>query len=141
MGKTKGDVFHAEKGRLADLELPPSAVDPGLRDADNATPSWGVRGFGGAGGVSADSCDPALREDYPRIHQFLTQSRWGGVTRKTGTLLVFCDDCKFKVCLNDRETGMSAFLSFGSILEALDGLEKALTIGDLDWRTPKWKKK
>jgi hypothetical protein len=60
--------------------------------------------------------------------------------RKTGTVLVFAEQGKWKGCLNDRDGGNYAFVSSDSLLGLVDALEKGLKQGGLDWRkNKKWK--
>lgn len=71
---------------------------------------------------------------YPTLHDFLTLTGWAGKQRKSGTVLVFAEDGKWKCCLNDRDGGHYCFVSSDSLAGLLGALEGGLKGGTLDWR-------
>lgn len=74
-------------------------------------------------------------EGSPTLFEFLTQRDWpDGSLREPGTLLVFTEDGHFKACLNDRDSGHSAFASGRTPTDLLEVLEKGLTENGLEWR-------
>ena len=67
----------------------------------------------------------------------MTQTDVSGRPRRPGSLTVFCEDGRVKGALSEREEGLVAFLSGKTVLELLEGLEKGLATGSLDWRPSK----
>lgn len=93
-------------------------------------------GTGGAssGGMFRGGADDSRRH----LGEFLGDSRYeDGTPRRPGTLNVFYEDGKWKGCLNDRDQGLVAFLTGGSLGELLDDVERHLKEGGLDWRKAK----
>lgn len=60
-----------------------------------------------------------------------------GAPRERSMLLVFVEDGRFKVALQDRQEGRSLWAGADSISEALRALESALKSGNGDWRQMK----
>lgn len=58
--------------------------------------------------------------DFTSTWEFLTSTVWPdtGEPRQTGTILLFAEDGRLKVCLNDRDQGVLAF----SVVDAGDGV-------------------
>lgn len=91
---------------------------------------------GGQGdGVAAS--DVRVIQVCPVLHAFMTMTVVRGKPRKPGSLTLFCEDGKIKGALTDREMGMVAFLSSEGFLGLVEGLEKGLKGGTLDWRPGK----
>lgn len=89
--------------------------------------------------VRADAAEFACDDDgfgdqYPGIFEILARQRYQGNPRKTGKLLFFVDYGKASLCITDVCTGQVAFYKAGSFGEALEGLERALQGGTVDWR-------
>ena len=79
--------------------------------------------------------DEALKSLRPALFDYMCVTKYGdGSPRKTSTLLSFCEDGVFKICINDRENSRSAFVSGRSFEEALDVLETALDSDTVEWR-------
>lgn len=95
-------------------------------------------GSGDRGYVAAH--DVEFSREYPVLTQFLTLAGHGGAQRVTGSLLLFCEDGKWKACLSDRDEGYYAFCSADSFTGLLGALEKGLKSGSLDWRVSKNKR-
>lgn len=71
----------------------------------------------------------------PLLWAHLTDSSWDdGTARQRSTLTVFCDGGLWKVCLNDREGGRSAFQSGETLEAALEATEHGLEADSLPWR-------
>lgn len=104
-------------------------------------PSWVVPGGVSGNGGFAAAHDDDTRKRFPTLFDFLTLTGWGGKARKTGTMLVFCEDGKWKACVTDRDGGHYAFHSSDTLEGLLKALDDALRGGALDWRVSKsWKR-
>jgi len=134
-------VANPRVGRSND-RVPPLGEEPAgpERNGDapgSREPSWvppnPVRGDGGY----LACFDADFRRDYPTLFDFLTLQGISGTARRTGTLLIFCEDAKVKGCLNDRDGGFHAFFSSDSFKGLLEGLNRDLKAGVLDWRKSK----
>lgn len=123
-------------GGSGELPVSPSA---------SPSPSGEVGGFRRGRRASADvglgrecaATDPDLRARYPAIHEYLTRRVVEGKVIETSTLLLFCEEGQFKVCLNDRDAAVVVFRGGQSFQDALGGLENALIDGTADWRERK----
>jgi hypothetical protein len=82
-----------------------------------------------------------LREDlaaYPALLEFLTAESWpDGAARRTGTLLLFHDDYRIKLCLADRDQSLVLFVTCDSLTSCLQEAEEALCDPRSDWRPAK----
>lgn len=78
--------------------------------------------------------DDGFGEQYPGLFEIIARVRWEGKRRKTGKILFFVDQGKASLCLSDVHTGQVAFYKSNGFLEALEGLERALQEGTVDWR-------
>lgn len=81
--------------------------------------------------------DDGFGEQYPGLFEILSRQRYEGKIRKTGKLLLFTDCGKASLCITDKQEGLVAFYKSGGFLEALEGLERALQAGTVDWRPDK----
>jgi hypothetical protein len=80
----------------------------------------------------------AWRDMFPRLWSLLTQGRDDeGRHVQTGTLLVFLEEGRIKLCLHDRERCRVAFLTVSGLPQGFAELEDALLRGTLDWRVKK----
>lgn len=79
--------------------------------------------------------DDGFGEQYPGLFEIIARIRWEGKKRKTGKILLFVDQGKASLCLSDVATGQVAFYKSNGFLEALEGIERALQEGTVDWRT------
>lgn len=76
-----------------------------------------------------------LSRDWPTVWEFLSASSFeDGSSRVTGTILLFCQGSVMTACLNDRDGGVSAFVSAQSPTLLLNVCEAGLASGALDWR-------
>jgi hypothetical protein len=98
---------------------------------------------GAAGRVCQAPGDSKMRRELPLLFEFLTETRWeDGTERQPGTMILFCEQGRFKACLNDKELQRVAFCT----AETLEGLLEACNEGfgddGHDWRASggKWKK-
>ena len=95
---------------------------------------------GDPGGRGTSWNDPELFASFPALTGWLGEG-WesDGVTRETGTILIFAEGSQIKCCLSDRQTGLRCFLTARTWLELLQAAEETLYGGDGDWRAPKEK--
>ena len=74
----------------------------------------------------------------PALWEFVTASAWDdGQERVTGTILIFVEDGRVKLCLNDRDGDCVAFVSGLTFEEALSSANEGLEGDTLDWRRSK----
>lgn len=95
-----------------------------------------------AGVKQDDAAEFALEEcgfqtEYPGLWEFVARQCYQGTPRATGKIVIFTEGGKATFCLIDRNTGQVAFFTAESLADALDGSEKALQAGSLDWRVDK----
>lgn len=83
---------------------------------------------------------------FPALWEFLVTSVYeDGKPRQLPTLLVFYDHPLVKACLNDRDQGLSCWVSSPGLQGAFLALERGLEGDCLEWRKPgpngkkKWK--
>jgi hypothetical protein len=94
--------------------------------ASGGSPGGSVAGTGAAG------------QHFPRISEYCSLESWtDGSPRITASLLVFCEFGMWKVCLNDRALGRSAWATGRTPEDALASLEGHLDRDDVDWRRSK----
>jgi hypothetical protein len=89
---------------------------------------------GAAGGYA-----PGLQTEYPNLADFLCQTSWEDAagkreSRTPGSLTVFVEMGKVKLCLNDKALMRVGFLSADSMEEALINAERKLGDDSVDWR-------
>lgn len=84
--------------------------------------------------------DEVFSGDYPGLFEFLARVRIGGQDRKPGRLIIWCEPGKAHICLSDKHTGSVAFHAAVGVTEALEGAERRLQDGKLDWRKDKRKR-
>jgi hypothetical protein len=83
--------------------------------------------------ASADCCPVFV--NYPGIWEMMTADIFaGGEKRLTSTVTLFYEAGVVKVCLNDRENGLTAWSSGVTPSDALDALESGLQADSLAWR-------
>lgn len=88
--------------------------------------------------VSGAAAPDEWAERYPGIVEMLTADHDpSGKPRQGATLLLFYGDSLAKLCLNDRDQGLSAWITALTLSEALDALEKGLQADTLEWRKPR----
>jgi len=85
---------------------------------------------------------PSDMDRWPALLEFTTSRAWpDGSLRQSGTLLLFADEGRLKVCLSDRDQGLVAFVTGDGVLSLLDAAEQMLREGDGDWRPQRQGKK
>jgi len=71
----------------------------------------------------------------PALAEFLTSSKYDdGSPRQCPTITVFYDHPLVKVCLNDRDQGLAAFVTAATVEGLWAALEEGLAKDSLDWR-------
>lgn len=81
---------------------------------------------------------------YPGIYEFLARQMYQGQSRQLARLLVYAEHGKATLCLLERHSAQIAFHIGENLTLALEGLEKRLQAGSVDWRPDKkqaWKNK
>ena len=77
----------------------------------------------------------AFGADYPLLWEMLTATRYpDGSARRTSSLTIFVDEGMCKVCLNDRDNGLTGWSAARDVLEALGSMEGALAADTVGWR-------
>jgi hypothetical protein len=90
------------------------------------------------GGVPSAAEDGTVFKGFPTLQGFLRETAWDdGATRETATLMIFAEDGRWKVMMNDREALQVCFVSGNTVGDCLRSLEKGLLAGNLDWRRSK----
>lgn len=79
-----------------------------------------------------------LTAKYPGLAEFLSSVAWTAEeARETGTVLICTGDGRWRAWLNDRDGGVTAWVSAGTLTGLLDALEQGLVGGGLEWRKAK----
>lgn len=79
--------------------------------------------------------DSDFTEEHPTLVEYLTLEKYEDDTpRLTSTLLIFMDKGVLKLCLSDRETNRTAFVTSPTVEGAFRILEEGLRDDTLDWR-------
>lgn len=92
----------------------------------NALPS-------GKSGLAATDHD--LNERCPASHEWLAEQSWEeGKPRKTGTMMIFAEQGRWKACLHDRDQKRTCFVSAATLMALLGAVEDVLANGGGDWR-------
>lgn len=79
--------------------------------------------------------DSSFEKKYPVLAEFMQRRLWDKDKLRTpGSLVIFCEEGLFKVCLNDKDSCSVAFVSKKSFQEALEAAERGLKEDKLDWR-------
>lgn len=93
------------------------------------------RGASGGGADTSLLDAGKIFKTLPALWEFLTVDEWSeNEPRVVGTLLLFTEDGRCKICANDRDGGLVCFTSGESFDDALRALDRGLKAGDLDWR-------
>ena len=85
-------------------------------------------------GEEYEAADPTFAGEYPGIYEFLSRVVINGEDRKPGALIIKYQAGKVNLCLSDAHTGSVAFHVGDSMQDALEGAERRLQAGSLDWR-------
>lgn len=78
-------------------------------------------------------------QQLPSLWSFLTQAEWeDGSSRQTGTLTLMVQDGMAKICVNDRDSESSCFVSGSSFTTLFKVVDTALAEGKLEFRLNPW---
>lgn len=90
---------------------------------------------GPASGLPAAGEDSKVLKAYPTLQSYMRETAWEtGEKRETATLMLFCEEGRWKGMLNDRDASCVVFVSGDDVAAVLASLEKGLVNGSLDWR-------
>lgn len=81
--------------------------------------------------------DDPFAEDKPGLFEFLARGKYKGKARKPGRLIMYAEPSRATLVVCDADGGQVAFYTAETFAEALEGVEKALQAGSLDWRPDK----
>lgn len=98
---------------------------------------WVERGSSArSGGEAVESKGvAAMRQELPAVYEYLTLAKMpDGNERQVATLIVFIEDGRWKVCLSDRETDRTLWMSGDTLEDCLLSLDQAIQTGDANWR-------
>jgi len=84
---------------------------------------------------------PSFEANFPTLWEFLAKQRDFGEIHKTGCLTLFIEGETLKVCLNDRPTRRSCFMSGKGLLEVLARCDRGLLEGSLTWTQKGYKRR
>lgn len=77
-------------------------------------------------------------DSHPFLWEYLTLAAWDdGQVRQTSMLLVFVEDARFKVCLQDREQSRSMWVTADTVDAAFHLLENKLANDAPEWKASK----
>lgn len=83
----------------------------------------------------ASARDQEFQERYPALWEFVSIARNDdGSRRQTSTLLAFVEAGCWKVCLGERESGLSLWAAGETLQDALEALEACLQSPNPQWR-------
>jgi hypothetical protein len=78
---------------------------------------------------------------YPALFRFVDSIRLGCAAEGTGTMLLFRDSTKWKLCLNDRPNAKSAFVTHRNLAELLAIADIGIAQKRLEWHQRGYKSK
>lgn len=81
--------------------------------------------------------DDLFSAQYPGLYEFLARSRIEGKNRKCGKMILYYEPERAQICLSDNHTKSVAWHADKGLNEALEGLERRLQAGTVDWRCDK----
>ncbi len=100
---------------------------------------------GGGGSVGTDAVkECVIGKQFSTLLSFVADTTYAdGEVRTPGSITIFkAQDGGLRLCLNDKNTEESAFISGNSLTELFEDAEQGLLFQALDWRTQKkWKGK
>lgn len=81
--------------------------------------------------------DEGLQTEFPGLYELLARILVKGVKRTPAKLIVYYEEGRCALCLSDKHTGLVAFHLADSLQEAMEGVERRLQAGKVDWRKSK----
>jgi hypothetical protein len=91
--------------------------------------------------LEPDPSTPGFKGNFPRLWQFLAIRRDLGEIHQTGSVTLFIDGEKIKLCVNDRPSRQSCFMSGDTLMEALLRVDRGLAEGTLRWSSAGYKRR
>lgn len=83
----------------------------------------------------------SLLDKFPELKSYLeTPVHTDGSPRQTSTLTLFVEQGTCKLCLNDRDLEVTAWVSGRGLVDVLERLEGNLADGSVEWRVPSGRK-
>jgi hypothetical protein len=90
----------------------------------------------------ASPADKQFQKQFPAISEFCWSTAWpDGTVRTPSSLTFFCEEGQWKVCLSERDRGVSLWGSGPTFEIALQCLEDRLSSDRPDWRKAKRQKR
>lgn len=86
---------------------------------------------------SATVTDSYMEQCCPLLHALLSLAVWKGERRKPATLILFAEDGRYKVTVNDRERQRVAFVTLDGCEDFLSAIEAHIRSDGLEWRQAK----
>ncbi len=84
---------------------------------------------------------PVFADNFPALWDFLQKQRDYGEIHKTGCVTIFVDGERIKLCVNDRPSRQTAFVSGHGLMEALARVDRGLLEGSLRWSKAGYKRR
>lgn len=76
--------------------------------------------------------------EFPGLWEFLTAGKYDdGSARLPGTVLLCSGEGRVRLWLNNRDEGLTAWLSGETVEEVVKAADMALTTGNVEWRRAK----
>jgi len=86
--------------------------------------------------------DEKFEKAYPAVFEFLTSTNYSdGEVRQPSVVTVFAEDGAFKLCLSERDRGLTLWATAATFQDAFKSLEQRLTSDRPDWRKSRPKTK
>lgn len=118
---------------------PEDSLPPCVEDSGVPQPEWAIPSPDASETAWTMAHDAAFKSLYPTLHSWMVLGRTGGKARKVGSIVIFCEDGRWKACVNDKQSGQVAFVSGDSWDGLLGAIDRGLKAGSLDWRVSKRK--
>lgn len=97
-----------------------------------------VKAAPGTAAVPVEDGGKGVLSKYPSLAEWLAVAVWpDGSARETGTIMVFCEEGRWKAWLHDRDAGEGCFCSADTPTGLFAALEAMLSTGKGDWRPDK----
>lgn len=81
--------------------------------------------------------DPFMETSCPLLHALLSLTSWKGEKRQPATLILFAEDGRYKVTLNDRQSQRVSFVTLDTTEGMLEYIDRLLADDGLEWRKAK----
>lgn len=81
--------------------------------------------------------DPYLDSQCPILSALMSMTHFKGVKRDTATLIVFCEEGRSKVLINDKHRGKVGVMTIESLEGLFETIEAGLRDSKIDWRKAK----